>query len=613
MSSTTSKPRAAQTDKAVPLGALPAWALRAALDEGYGPKELKNDLLAGAIVGVIAVPLAMALSIAVGVAPQSGLQTAIFAGFFAALLGGSKTQVTGPTAAFVVVLAPIHEEFGLAGLLISGLFGGVLLVAMGLLRLGRLIQFVPYPVTNGFTAGIAIVLCVLQIKDFFGLTIIGHSEHFFGKLALIGRALHTARASEMLVGAFTLALLILLPKVIVRIPSPLLALPAASVVALVLGVTVPGWEIDTIASRFHYVVDGTEGAGIPRQMANFALPWSAPGPDGAPLSLDFSTLRALLLASLAVAMLGAIESLLSAVVADGMARTRHEPDSELIAQGVANLLVPFFGGIAATGAIARTATNVKMGARSPVAAMTHALVVVLAVVLLAPLLGYLPMASLAALLLLVAWNMSEVRHVVNMIRVAPKSDVAVLFTCLSLTVGFDMVVGVSVGMVLASFLFMRRMAEVTQIRSLWGGGQGGDDLRLPPSVEVYEISGPLFFGAAQKAMATLEIIGEGTRTVIVDMSGVNAIDATGLVALESAVQTLASRKCPTILTKVQPQPKEVLRRANLKESSLVYNCDSLLEAVDLAERLLGRSPGGGDLSGEDLERDQESSLPRRME
>jgi SulP family sulfate permease len=270
-----------------------------------------------------------------------------------------------------------------------------------------------------------------------------------------------------------------------------------------------------------------------------------------------------------------------------MARTRHDPDAELIAQGIGNLLVPFWGGIAATGAIARTATNVKAGGRSPLAAMTHSLTIFAAVLSLAPLLGYLPMATLAALLPVVAWLMSVARHVRHMLRVAPRSDVAVLLVCFSLTVGFDMVVGVSVGMVHASFLFMRRMAEVTHMRAAPADG-AGYMLRVPPGVEVYEISGPLFFGAAQKAMATLEIICEGTRVVIVDMSRANAIDATGLVAFESAMQILENHRCPAVLANVQTQPREVFRKAKLDSSGNVYYCESLMDAADLAERLLSK-------------------------
>jgi SulP family sulfate permease len=320
----------------------------------------------------------------------------------------------------------------------------------------------------------------------------------------------------------------------------------------------------TYISRSSTVVHWFVVNGIPQLPPLPLLPWKMAGPEGTPFHLGFESLRTLLSGAFAVAMLGAIESLLSAVVADGMARTKHDPDAELISLGVSNLLVPFFGGIAATGAIARTATNIRNGARSPFAAMAHALTVLIAVLALAPLLGYLPMTSLAALLLLVAWNMSEIKHCLHSLRVAPKSDVAVLLTCYGLTVGFDMVVGVSVGMVLAAFLFMRRMADVTEARLV---GDRHPDLpgRIPSGVVVYEISGPLFFGAAQKAMAALEIVAGETRAVILLLDEVNAMDNTGLVALESALEVLRKHKCSVVLTGVRAQP--MLRVAGATRSA----------------------------------------------
>lgn len=579
----------------IPLRDLPASALRAVFREGYGRAEFKQDVLSGAVVGLIALPLAMALAIAVGVPPQAGLYTAVIAGFVVAALGGSRTQVTGPTAAFIVILAPIYTKFGMAGLLLSGLLGGLTLVMMGLLRLGRLIQFVPYPVTTGFTAGIATVIAVMQTKDLLGLTIQGDPAHFLEKVVEIAGAMSTLRLPEASIGLFTLGLLVVIPRWTKKVPAPLVALPIAAGAAHLVAMGSPGWQVDTISSRFHTIVDGVQVNGIPQILPHAVLPWNAPGPQGEPLALDYDTFRAIFVASLAVAMLGAIESLLSAVVADGMARTKHDPDSELIAQGLGNLVVPFFGGIAATGAIARTATNVKAGARSPLASMTHAVTILAAILLLSPLLGYLPMASLAALLLVVAWNMSEARHLVHVLRVAPKSDVAVLLTCFSLTVAFDMVVGVSVGMVLAALLFMRRMAEVTEMRAA-RIEQSSPDLLIPTGVSVYEISGPLFFGAAQRAMTTLEIVGESSRAVIIVMSRVNAIDATGLVAFESAVQTLFSHGCPIILTDVQRQPRDVLRRAHFEKDRNLHYCADLKEALALAEREM-RSRADGNPKG----------------
>ena len=562
----------------IPIKDLPAAAMRAVLREGYTAGDLKSDVLAGIIVGIVALPLAMALAIGVGVPPQHGLYTAIVAGFVVAALGGSRTQVSGPTAAFIVILAPIYTRFGMAGLLMSGLLAGVLLIAMGLARMGRFIQFVPYPVTNGFTAGIATEIATLQLKDLFGLVLPRNPEHFLDKVAVMFEARKSASGWELAIGLTTLAILVYLPRLTRRVPAPLVALPAAALIAMVLSRAVPGCHVATIASRFHTIVAGRSIAGIPQLPPFPLLPWRMPGPGGGALRLDMDGIRALLSGAFAVAMLGAIESLLSAVVADGMAQTKHDPDAELISLGIGNLIVPFFGGIPATGAIARTATNIRSGGRSPIAAMTHAVTVLAAVLVLAPLLGYLPMASLAALLLLVAWNMSEVKHFAHMIRVAPRSDVAVLLTCYSLTVGFDMVVGVSVGMVLAAFLFMRRMAEVTEAR-LSEDTHPDVPGPIPPGVVVYEISGPLFFGAAQKAMAALEIVAGKTKAVILLMDEVHAMDATGLVALESALEPLRQHKCLAILSGVRDQPMALLKKARLSEREGVMLCPNAAEAL----------------------------------
>jgi len=575
--------------KTIPLKELPAAALRAVIREGYSRTDLKSDVLAGVVVGIVALPLAMALAIGVGVAPQFGLYTAIVAGFSVAALGGSRTQVTGPTAAFIVILAPIYARYGMAGLLLSGLMGGAMLVAMGLFRLGRLIQFIPHPVTTGFTGGIATVIATLQLKDLLGLSLPRNPEHYVERVVVMFQARGTASPWELLVGLLTLGVLVFLPRLTRRVPAPLVALPFAAIVAGVLHRLIPSFHVATIASRFHTSVGGRVLDGIPQLPPLPLLPWLTPGPGGAPFRLGFEDLRALASGAFAVAMLGAIESLLSAVVADGMARTKHDPDAELISLGIGNLIVPFFGGIPATGAIARTATNIKAGARSPIAAMTHAVTVLAAVLALAPLLGYLPMASLAALLLLVAWNMSEAKHFIHTVRVAPKSDVAVLLTCFGLTVGFDMVVGVSVGMVLAAFLFMRRMAEVTHARL---ADPDHPDLPgpIPPGVVVYEISGPLFFGAAQKAMAALEITAGETKAVVLLMDEVHAMDATGLVALESALEPLRKHKCVVILCGVRSQPSALLRKARLIETTGAILCPNVREALAIASRHIASIP-----------------------
>jgi sulfate permease, SulP family len=582
----------------IPLRDLPGAALRAVLREGYSKGHLRADLMAGVVVGIVALPLAMALSIAVGAAPQHGLNTAIVAGFLVALLGGSRTQVTGPTAAFVVVLAPIFAKHGMTGLLLSGMLGGLMLLLMGLMRLGRLIEFIPHPVTTGFTAGIATVIATMQVKDILGLNLAQMPQHFVGRLGAMFQARGTASAREMAVGLFSLGILVYLPRRTRRVPAALVALPLAALLAGLLNWLLPGGHVATISTRFHTQVGGHIVFGIPQLPPLPMIPWLSTGPDGQPLHITFDMLRELLPGAFAIAMLGAIESLLSAVVADGMARTRHDPDAELLALGAANVVTPFFGGIPATGAIARTATNVRSGARSPVAAVTHALTVLFAVVAFAPLIGYLPMAGLAALLLVVAWNMSEVKHFIHTLKVAPRGDVTVLLACYGLTVVFDMVIAVTVGVVLAALLFMRRMADVSQTRLVVAEHPAAPD-KLPDGVLIYDISGPLFFGAAQKAMAILGVV-DRAKTVILRMDGVPMMDATGLVALESALAQLSNQHCLTVITGLQPQPKRLLANAHIQDRP-----GRLMLREDLNSALLeigdaGRVPSAGP-SGKGLE------------
>ncbi|MEN9581480.1 MAG: putative sulfate permease, SulP family [Pseudomonadota bacterium] len=568
---------------ATSLAQLPAAALRAVLREGYSKSAFRDDLLAGIVVGVVALPLAMALAIGVGVPPQQGLYTAIVAGFVTALLGGSRVQVSGPTAAFIVVLAPIYVKFGLAGLLLSGFLGGLFLIALGLARMGRVIEFVPYPVTTGFSAGIATVIATLQLKDLLGLQLGSTPEHYIERVSALVGALGTVNFHEAGLGLMTLALLVALPKFLPKVPAPLIALPLAACVAAALPAVTGSGELVTIASRFTTTISGEIVHGIPALPPVPIWPPAMLGEQGLALNLD--TLRQLLPGAFAIAILGAIESLLSAVVADGMARTRHDSDAELIAQGVANVIAPFFGGIASTGAIARTATNVRSGARSPIAAMIHSVFILMAVLAGSRLLGYLPMTSLAALLLVVAWRMSEAKHFVHMLRVAPRSDVAVLLTCFSLTVIFDMVIGVFVGMVLASFLFMRRMATVTNVREI-ARSSALCDWEVPSGIALYEVSGPLFFGAAQKAMSRLGAQTGDVRVVVLLLERVDMIDATGLVALESAIAELRAAGCRAILCDVQPAPLAVLERAGLVTAGEVWIAPTLSAGLELARELL---------------------------
>ncbi|MFN0243760.1 MAG: C4-dicarboxylic acid transporter DauA [Planctomycetota bacterium] len=557
-----------------------AHALRESWQEGYGARELRADVVAGIVVGIVALPLAMALAIASGVPPQYGLYTSIVAGAMIPLLGGSRSSVSGPTAAFVVLLAPISHRFGLGGLLLATMMAGAILVAIGVARLGRWIQFVPHPVTTGFTAGIAIVIATLQLTDFLGLSIEHMPEHFPEKVAALAAAVPHAHWHELSIGLFTLLVLLVWPRITKRVPGPLVALALGAAAAALLAQLVPGFHVDTIGSRFHYDIGGQTLPGIPRMLPHFAWPWQMPGPDGQPVGLSFGLVRELAGPAFAIAMLGAIESLLCAVVADGMAGTRHDPDVELVAQGIGNLVGPLFGGIAATGAIARTATLVRAGGRSPVASFLHAVFVLAAVLALAPYLAWLPMASLAALLLIVAWNMSEARHFIHIVRVAPKSDVFVLLSCFGLTVVFDMVISVSVGIVLAALMFMRRMSDSFSARVADRTPAQHADPHLQ-GVVVYDIGGPLFFGAAEKAISALAPVAGKARAVILHMSAVPIIDVTGLVAFESTLDKLARAGTFVVLVGVQPQPQEILKHGGLTDQpSRLAICRTQEEALE---------------------------------
>ncbi|HKY41182.1 MAG TPA: C4-dicarboxylic acid transporter DauA [Polyangiaceae bacterium] len=576
-----------------------AAAMRRAWSKGYGKAELRADALSGLVVGIVALPLSMALAIAVGVPPQHGLYTAIVAGVVVALTGGSKFQITGPTAAFVVILAPIVSKHGLSGLLTAGLLAGFLLVGMGVARFGKLIQFIPHPVTTGFTAGIATVIATLQIKDAFALRIPHMPETYLEKVRAMWNARASASLADVGVAVLSLALLIFLPRVLPtitrRVPAPLITLVVLSLVVVGVHYFLPNFAPATIGSRFHSVIDGKLVHGIPALPPLPMLPWGT----GA---LPLSAISELGSAAFAIAMLGAIESLLSAVIADGMTGTRHDPDAELIGLGLGNIITPFFGGIAATGALARTATNVRSGARSPISAVVHALVVLSAVLLLAPLVAYVPMASLAALLLLVAWNMSEVKHAFYVMRVAPRSDVTVLVLCFLLTVFFDMVVAVSVGVVLAALLFMRRTAELTQARILHAMDDGRESqFELAPGVVLFEIAGPLFFGAAQNAMATLDAVGEKTRVVLLALGSVPSIDATGLVALESALRRLKASHKHVVLSGPLPQPRQVFERADLpRHYDNVRFAPDLASGIALASQIAEELAGAGAPARQDV-------------
>ena len=564
-----------------------AW--RQTLRAGYSWKALRGDLSAGLTVGIIAIPLAMALAIAVGVAPQHGLYTVLVAAPLIALTGGSRFNISGPTAAFVVILLPITQQYGLGGLLLCTLMAGLILLAMGLGRLGRLIQFIPYPVILGFTAGIGIVIATLQVKDLFGLSLPHTPQHYLEQVELLALALPGAHLGDTLVAMVCLAVLLVWPRFVPKVPGHLVALAVGALLGLLLEVL--GLPVATLGERFSYTLDGVSHPGIPPFLPDFAWPWNLPGADGQPLRLSFELIRQLLAPAFAIAMLGAIESLLCAVVADGMAGTRHDPNAELVGQGLGNLVAPLFGGITATAAIARTAANVRAGAFSPLAAIIHAGVVLTAMLLLAPLFSYLPMAALAALLVMVAWNMSEARHVLHTLRIAPRNDVVVLLVCLVLTVLFDMVLAVGVGLLLAAGLFIKRMSELTDTQPMPGHAQRALG-ELPASVVPYVISGPLFFGAADKALSVLRMLNPQVRVVVVEISAVPLLDMTALAALESLLEDYRRQGIGLVLVGTTPRVRLKLRRAGIRreEGRLAY-VQTLEQARAKALRWVGEPAG----------------------
>ncbi len=539
-----------------------AHALReSVLREPYSLQRFGQDALAGLTVGIIAIPLAMALAIASGVAPQYGLYTAIIAGLLIALAGGSRYSVSGPTAAFVVILYPIAQTWGLGGLLVATMMSGVILVGMALLRLGRLIQYIPESVVLGFTAGIAVVIVTLQLKDLFGLPIDEMPEHFIDKLQVLAEHIGAVHLPSVAVAALTLAVMLLWPRLRTPVPAHLPAILLASLAALLLAGA--GHPVETIGSRFSYTLaDGSAGAGIPPVLPDLQWPWLREGPGGEPILWSWQALQALLPAALAMAMLGAIESLLCAVVLDGMSGKRHSANSELLGQGLGNIVAPFFGGITATAAIARSAANLRAGATSPVAAMIHALVVLLALVALSQWLSYLPMAGMAALLLVVAWNMSEAPKAVHLLRKAPGSDVLVFLTCFTLTVVFDMVIAIGTGMVLAALLFMKEIADMTRVADI------SENRRLvseppPEGWCIFKISGPLFFAAADRVFGEIAAGCGARKGIVLYLDGVPILDAGGLAALERLVAQCRVNGTQLILTDLQFQPLKTLARAGV--------------------------------------------------
>jgi SulP family sulfate permease len=530
----------------------------------YTRAQFFADLSAGVIVGIVALPLAIAFAIASGVTPDRGLYTAVIAGFLISALGGSRVQIGGPTGAFVVIVYGIVQRYGVDGLIVATIMGGLLLIAFGVARLGAAIKFIPFPVITGFTSGIAAILIVQQLRDVLGLRLPSAPPDFIERLSLYAANIRTVNPYAVALSAGTLLIVWLWPRVSHKIPAAFVALIGTTLLVRLLDL-----PVETIGTRF-----GEIQAGFPR----LSLP-----------SISLAEGRQLVGPALAIAALGAVESLLSAVVADGMIGGRHRSNMELIAQGVANVVTPLFGGIPATGAIARTATNVKSGGRTPVAGMVHALTLLVITLFFGRLAGLIPLATLAAIVLWVAWRMAEWQVFKSELS-APKSDALVMLTTFLLTVLVDLTAGIGVGMVLASLLFMKRMAEVTNVtlvsRDFQDARPSSDESgaiylrQVPRGVEVYEINGPFFFGAAEKFKDTLSEVSKKPKVLIIRMRNVPAIDSTAIHALRDLIRRTRRDGTLVFLSDVQSQPLIALGRSELLdeigEEHLFGNIDEAL-------------------------------------
>ncbi|HEY0963514.1 MAG TPA: SulP family inorganic anion transporter [Pseudomonadales bacterium] len=518
------------------------------------------NLVAGLIVGVVALPLAMAFAIASGARPEQGIYTAIVAGALVSMFGGSRLQIAGPTGAFVAILAGVTAKYGIDGLQVATLLAGLMLLLMGLLRIGGVIRFIPVPVIVGFTSGIGIIIFVGQWRDFFGLPPV-EAEHFHERLWLLVQALPQAHVPTVCLAAASLLLVLYAPRIkpFARVPGPLVAMTLATLYV--------AWAepvgIATLGSAF---------GGIPIGLPSLALP-----------DLSFTQILTLLGPAFTIALLGAIESLLSAVVADGMAGTQHDSNQELVGQGIANIVAPLFGGFAATGAIARTATNIRNGATGPLAGIVHAATLVAVLLFLAPLAAHIPLAALAAILFVVAWNMSEARHFVHLVKTAPHADVAILLITFLLTVFADLVVAVNVGVLLAILQFLRRMAESVDTHPL-----DADSLQvvlqrigmdqLPHGLLVFEVAGPMFFGAVENVERALLQTHTDPKTLVLRLHRVPFIDATGLRTLGEVTKKLANRGVKVLLCEANSRVLGKLQRAGIVGTHTPHSA-SLVDAV----------------------------------
>lgn len=546
--------------------------------KNYSKAQFYSDVMAGIIVGIVALPLAIAFGIASGVTPEQGLYTAIIAGLIISVFGGSKVQIGGPTGAFIVIVYGIVQQYGVAGLAIATMIAGVMLIAMGLLKLGTVIKFIPYPVVVGFTSGIALTIFATQIKDLFGMQIDIVPADFILKWVTYAEFIHTIHPWSVAVGIISIVIIFITPKFSKKIPGSLIALILMTVIVLILKNQFGIQGIETIGDHF---------------TINSALPTAA-----AP-KIDFQAIKMLLPTAFTIAMLGAIESLLSATVADGVIGDKHNSNTELIAQGIANVVAPIFGGIPATGAIARTMTNINNGGKTPVAGIIHAVVLLLIMLFLGGLTKHIPMACLAGVLVVVAYNMSEWRTFKSLLK-TPKSDVAVLLTTFLLTVIFDLTIAIEVGLLLAVLLFLRRISETTSMSILKNEMDDADGtnsendsevLFIPQGVEVYEIEGPFFFGVANKFEETMKQLGEKCKVRVIRMRKVPFIDSTGVHNLESLIRLSKKDKIQLLLSGVNEQVLQVLVKAGIEDKIGKENiCSNINCALQRADAIMDEKP-----------------------
>ncbi|MGB4415049.1 MAG: sulfate permease [Paludibacter sp.] len=542
--------------------------------KNYSKEQFYADLMAGVIVGIVALPLAIAFGIASGVTPEKGLFTAVIAGFIVSFLGGSKVQIGGPTGAFIVIVYGIVQEFGVAGLAIATMIAGVMLIAMGLLKLGSVIKYIPYPIVVGFTSGIALTIFTTQVKDLLGLQTGELPGDFIHKWITYGHFIGTINIWSLGVGIASILIIALTPKISKKIPGSLVAIVVMTVIVYLLREKFGVQNIETIGDRF--VIDPSL-------------------PEAASPEINFTAITTLLPTAFTIAMLGAIESLLSATVADGVIGDKHDSNTELIAQGVANVVVPIFGGIPATGAIARTMTNINNGGRTPVAGIIHAGVLLLIMLFLGNLTKHIPMACLAGILIIVAYNMSEWRTFKALMK-NQKSDVAVLLTTFLLTVIFDLTIAIEIGLLLAVVLFLRRISETSSVSIFKNevdkadyveGNLDTEKLTVPKDVEIYEIEGPFFFGVASKFEETMKQIGDKPKIRIIRMRKVPFIDSTGSHNLENLIRMSRKDKIQILLSGVNEKVHTTLIKVGIEELLGAENiCSNINEALDRANQLL---------------------------